>query len=139
MNDKYCGILNTRKGDFRYRYKPIFSKEHGTIIYYFDIWQQGDNPDDYKNFSFLLKELPNGTDLKVIDLFANKYEGCGISIPIILKAKEIFAKRIISSSNNHKMHYSEANWQDAIDKVWLPMVSQGLAKYDDANDIFIVL
>lgn len=132
-------VLYIGNTEFQFCYKSEFNDEHKANIYSFNIWKTGDNPNDFKNYSLLLKEMPNGTDLKVIDLFANKYKGQGISIPMLLKTKDIFNKRIIPSSNRKKSHSGEANWKEAIDRVWNPMMVQGLAKYDEADDYYYIL
>lgn len=103
----------------------------------FDIWDQK-NIKPHK-YSFILEIMENGHELKVMDMFASDYKGGGISIPMILKAKEPFGKQIISSSNNHRCRPGEGNWPEAIEKVWDPMVSQGLAVYNEATDRHYVL
>ena len=58
---------------------------------------------------------------------------------MIIKSKELFNKRIISTSNKFKTFLGEENKKEAILKIWNPMVSQGLAKYDCDNDYYYVL
>jgi hypothetical protein len=139
MENTLGQILQTRKGAYLYTWRTVFNADHKANIHYFNIWKPGEDPKDFKNFSLLLKEMPNGKDLKIIDIFANKHEGLGISIPIILEVNKIFHKRIISSSNKNKTYSGEANWKEAIEKIWVPMVLQGLAKYDDTNDVYYIL
>ena len=133
------GILATRKGAFTYEYTVYHNDRYQADFYMFDIWDEQDTSPELHKFSFCLEIMPNGTDLKVTDLFACDYKGRGISIPMILKAKELFGKRIISISNKNPARYDEANWPDAIEKVWQPMVSQRLAEYNDEGDYYIVL
>lgn len=131
------GLLETRKGIFTYEYYLYYFKDIKVNTYSFDIWDENDlKPFKY---SFILEILENGQDLKVMDLFAGDYQGMGISIPIILKAKELFGKRIISSSNANWSRPGESNWEEAIEKVWEPMVNQGLAEYRDNDDRYYVL
>ena len=127
------GILQTPKGVFTYQYVIYHHPRYHADFYMFDIWDERDDSADLHKFSFCLEIMANDTDLKVTDLFACDYKGKGISTPIILKAKELFGKRI------NRARYDEANWSDAIEKVWEPMVSQGLAAYDQENDYYFVL
>jgi len=131
------GLLTTRKGEYLFEYEGKFHADHKAKVYYFEVWKE--NSEKIHRFSMILKEIEGKSDLKVIDLFAQDYQGEGISIPLILKAKKMFNKRIISSSNKKKTYYNEANWPSAIVKVWKPMVDQGLAKYDVENDFYYVL
>jgi hypothetical protein len=117
--------------------KLMYSLTAKADVYFFDIWDESEQ--NKRKFSFQLRVMENQKDLKVIDLFAFDYVGRGISIEIILKCKELFKKRIISSSNNKKSFPEEAIWPDAIDKVWNRMVKLGLAKFDHANDYFYIL
>lgn len=132
------GELQTRKGIFTYQYLIYHHKHYNADFYMFDIWDERDDSPDLHKFSFCLEIMANGTDLKVTDLFACDYKRKGISIPLILKAKELFGKRIISTSNKNPARHDEANWSEAIEKVWEPMVSQGLAAYNQDNDYYFV-
>jgi len=131
------GKLVTRKGEFTFEYFPYHFTDTKVNAYCFDIWDET-NPNARK-YSFILEIITNGLDLKVMDMYACDYQGKGISIPMILKAKELFGKRIISSSNAHPSRSGESNWVEAIEKVWRPMVSQGLAKYIEECDYYVVL
>jgi hypothetical protein len=139
MAHKIKGMLPTRKYEFTFEYYLNYHPHLKADVYFFDIWDEADTSVDIHKFSFLLRVMENGTDLKVSDLFAGSYKGKGISIAIILRAKELFNKRIISSSNRTQSYIGEANWKEAIEKVWNPMVSQGLARYDAENDYYYVL
>jgi hypothetical protein len=132
------GALETRKGVFTYQYTIYHSKRYHADFYMFDIWDERDDSPDLHKFSFCFEIMENSADLKVTDLFAGDYKGKGISIPMILKAKELFGKRIISTSNKKPARYDEANWEGAIKKVWKPMVSQGLASYHQEDDYYFV-
>jgi len=135
---KVRGNLKTLKsGDYVYEYFPYYFSDIKVNTYSFDIWDKNDEAPH--KYSFILEIMENGADLKVMDMFASDYTGRGISIPIILKAKELFGKRIISSSNTHRSRPGEANWDMAIEKVWEPMVSQGLAIYNELDDRYYVL
>lgn len=137
--DNCRGTISTNKNEeFIFEYILKYHQDIKGNIYFFDIWKEGDKY-TYDKYSFLLLIMENGRDLKVIDLYANAYKGRGISIPIILKSKELFNKRIISSSNKTKIFSGEANLCEAITKVWEPMVKQGLAKYDSKYEYYYVL
>jgi hypothetical protein len=85
--------------------------------------------------------MENGIDLKVVDLYpdlSKYYLGKGISIAIILEARNIFKKRIISSSNLSTSNYCEWNTPEAIEKVWKKLVKTGEAKYKQELDCYIV-
>jgi hypothetical protein len=90
----------------------------------------------------MLREMENGKDLKVIALYAHNngyYIGKGISVSIILKPKEIFRKRIISSINLKPAILGERICKDAITKVWQRLVDGGEALYCEENDHFYLL
>jgi hypothetical protein len=103
----------------------------------FDIFEN-----DYQNqqcFSFILKVVDDNT-LKVIDLFPDdKHIGKGISIAIILHAKELFNKRIISSSNKFKTFPNESRFEDAEKKVWNKLVDLELALYNKDLDYYYTI
>lgn len=139
MLPKIRGTISTKDGEFIFEYYLNHHPHLKSDVYFFDIWRDGDDLENLHKFSFLLRVMENGRDLKVVDLFAGDYKGKGISIPIILKSKQLFNKRIISSSNRIKSYSGEANWGEAIEKVWKPLVSQGLAKYDTEKDYYFVL
>ena len=137
------GVLQTTKKEvnykFNYHYYTEFHKTYKAQSYIFDIWEDGKSNDNC--FSFQLRVMENGTDLKVVDLFPdtkNYYLGKGISIAMILKAKSIFNKRIISSSNiDAKTSFSgEMRWSDATNKVWKKLEKKNLAKYDKGDDYY---
>lgn len=139
MQPKTKGTISTKDGDFIFEYCLDYHPHLKSDVYFFDIWRDGDDLENLHKFSLLLRVMENGSDLKVVDLFAGDYKGKGISIPIILKSKQLFNKRIISSSNKLKSYSGEANWDEAVEKVWKPLVSQELAKYDIENDYYFVL
>lgn len=100
------GILYSSKNEKNYTFLYSFEKEyleaHNGNVLIFDIWEQG--KEELKKFSFMLKEMENGTDLKVVDLFSDSkkyYSGKGISRAMILHCKNLFEKRIISE-RGHK-------------------------------------
>lgn len=140
---KVSGILKSGKNNeftFIYEYYYdylIYLNAHG---YVFNIWEKG--REDKSTFSFQLREMENGIDLKVTDLYADSerfYLGKGISIAMIFEAKKIFNKRIISSSNKSRGNYTEFNTEEAIEKVWSRLVNDGLAEYDPKLDYYFVL
>lgn len=139
MTIKTTGILLTRKGEFIFEYHLNYHPYLKADVYFFNIWREGDELEDIYKFSFLLRVMENGKDLKVVDLFAGNYNGEGISIAIILKSKELFQKRIISSSNKQPSSSGEENWDEAIQKVWEPMVRQGTVAYDANKDYYYTL
>ncbi len=135
----FSGSLQSHKNNNTYDFLFIYDQEyHASIeanIYRFKIWEEGKETDSC--FEILFKIIDNGSDLKVIDLFPpDYYRGKGISIAGILKAKEIFKKRIISSSNHAKSEIHEARWDDATEKVWKRLVDRKLAKYNIAKDYY---
>lgn len=141
---KIIGELKSQKNGVEFTFIFEYFYEYKDYLegmgYIFRIWNETISSNDY--FSFQLREMENGTDLKVVDLYPDReknYIGKGISISIILKSKEIFNKRIISSSNKRKSHPGEFNTREAIEKVWDRMVLLGLAKYDSDNDYYFVL
>ena len=109
--------------------------------YIFDIWSKENR--DKRKFSFRLKKMKNGKELKVVDLYPGTKEnlGKGISIAIINESKKIFKKRIISSSNDdeYRCHSGESNSSDAIDKVWERMLKDGMVKYNKKKDYYYTI
>ncbi|MBD1362982.1 hypothetical protein IDJ77_04090 [Mucilaginibacter sp. ZT4R22] len=137
-NDRSQGILVTRKGEFQFEYFLHFNNTYKFDTYAFLIWAGEGGPDENAaDFSLLI--MNDDIHLKVIDLFMKHYSGNGIAIAIILKARELFGKKIISSSNTNKSFTSEANWPEAIQRVWQPLVDQGLAHYDAPNDHYVLV
>lgn len=136
-------LLSTKNGiDYLLTYEYFYAYRDylETTGYIFRIWEEGKNTNDY--FSFQLREMENGEDLKVVDLYPGSskyYLGKGISVAIIQEAKNIFNKRIISSSNKHKSHSKEFNTLEAIMKVWEPMVRNGFAKYYPKGDYYYIV
>lgn len=135
------GILQTTKKEidyvFNYHYYTEFNITYKAKSYIFDIWEAGKSNEN--SFSFQLRVMENGTDLKIVDLFPDTekyYLGKGISIAMILKAKSIFNKRIISSSNVKHSFSNEMRWSDATNKVWKKLEIENLAKYDKENDYY---
>lgn len=73
------------------------------------------------------------------DLFPPpSYLGRGISIAFVLKAKEIFGKRIISSSNKFPAT-GEMRKAPAEKYLWEPLRELGLAGYDNDRDIYYTI
>ncbi len=138
---KYGYLYTDKCKNFKFTYE--YFEEYSVTLkangIYFRIYEENDGIDPMYHFEYALRVMENNTDLKVVDLFAKKYIGLGISRAIILKSKEIFQKRIISSSNKFPSYIGEANWPESIDKVWKPLVSRGLANYDIKNDYYFVL
>lgn len=131
------GKLITPKGKFIYSYYLFHNNTYDFDTYAFTIWDENDQEGKHKaDFSLLI--MNDSIHLKVIDLFMHDYQGKGIATAIILKAKEIFGKTIISSSNTNKSFAGEANWSEAIDYVWQPLVKKGLAYFDETNGYYIV-
>lgn len=132
------GKLTTWKGEFIYGYFPFYNETYQIDTIAFLIWDKNEPRKDKADMSLLV--MDDGVHLKVIDLFMKSYAGRGIAPAIILEAQKLFGKRIISSSNSkkYKTFYSEANWQEAIDRVWEPLRKQGLAEYDDTKDYYIL-
>ena len=132
------GKLITPKGEFTYSYYLFHNNTYNFDTYAFTIWDEKDHGKTHKaDFSLLIME--DNTHLKVIDLFMHDYQGKGIAMAIILKAKEIFGKTIISSSNTNKSFTGESNWPEAIQRVWQPLIEKGLAYYDPGNDYYVLL
>jgi hypothetical protein len=130
----------SKEHTFLYEYYYDYFTYLNAHGYVFDIWEAG--RESLPTFDFRLREMENGSDLKVTGLYADPdhyYNGKGISIAIILEAKLIFNKRIISSANRKSGDYGEFNTPEAIEKVWNRMVKAGLAVYDSNLDYYIVL
>ncbi|MEM9548095.1 MAG: hypothetical protein AAGA77_19095, partial [Bacteroidota bacterium] len=128
-----------------YEYKFTYSFYIDYMLHYdgetiiFNITTLGN--EDKRGFSFKLKVMENGIDLKVVDMYSDlekKYLGKGISIAMILHVKSIFNKRIISSTNiqTYKCHIGESNSQDAIDKVWERMRKNEDAGYNEIEGYY---
>ncbi len=121
-------------------YSYEYDDDSEAYRYIFKIFEKGRENED--SFDFMLREMENGTDLKVVALFAdnnNYYLGKGISISIILKAKELFGKKIISSSNSKQVTSGESISELAISKVWKPLVESGKAKYCETEHHYYLL
>lgn len=136
---KIRGKLITRHGEFIYEYFRFYNKTHHFDTYAFMIWDDGTPEKEKADMSLLIME--DDVHLRVIDLMMNDYKGKGIAIAIILECRNIFGKRIVSSSNNSsvKSFIGEANWPEAIARVWQPLTEQGLAVYDQFNDQYILI
>lgn len=139
MENRIRGKISTSvKGKvhkFLYEYFQYYNIDYKNETYCFDIWEEG-REEEFK-FSFMLLILNKPADLKVIDMFAMNeyYRGKGIARAIIIEAKKILGKRIISSSNYHKLHNRELRKPDAT-RVWEKMVEDGLAGYNIDGDYF---
>lgn len=135
------GIIEYMKQNIQHKFIfygfPYYNSYYKAQVYNFDVWEEGHELEP--KFSFILMPMENGRDMKSIDLLAGPYYNRkGISDAIILKAKELFNKRIISSSNKVKFHYSEIRKPDA-DRVWQRLVKKSLAEYDVENDYYYTL
>lgn len=136
--DKLRSFKNNIEFQFLYTYKKIYQAKIKSQVYCFEIWEGGRESEE--KFTCNFKIMENDEDIKLIDLFPpDYYRGKGISIAIILKAKELFNKRIISSSNIKRTFIGEMRWKDATEKVWKRMVDDGIASFDPKNDIFYTL
>lgn len=127
-------IFKSNKNDNSYdlvaEYSVSYSDDNDGWLYIFKIYEE--SRIDCDSFDFMLKIMDNGTDLKVVAVYPdqkNYYLGRGISISIILKVKEIFERRIISSSNLKPTYIGESISDLAIEKVWSRLVDMGKAKY----------
>lgn len=137
-NDILVSEKNNKNYYFSFSYNLIYCPEVKSHIYNIEIWEKGKEAE--KKFTSLLRVMENQKDLKVIDLFPpDYYRGKGISIAMILKARELFKKRIISSSNTYKSHRGEMRWKDATEKVWDKLVILGLARYDQTFDYYYTI
>ena len=93
-------------------------------------------------FSFQLKIMPNGKDLKVVDMYHDEKNkstfGKGVSVAIIQHVTKKIKKRIISSTNinAYKCHSGESNSQEAIDKVWEKMREIGDVGYNEIEGYY---
>lgn len=130
-------ILNTIKDKtnytFLYSVQKEYEEEHEGNILIFEIWEEG--KEDGDKFSFILREMENGNDLKVVDLFPDRdgnYAGKGISRAMILHCKKLFEKRIISEEGNK-------NSKEARTKVWERMKSNGEVAYCESEDIYYTI
>lgn len=131
------GILYSLKDEKKYTFLYSFQKEyleaHNGNILIFEIWEKG--KEELDKFSFMLREMENGTDLKVVDLFSDSkkyYLGKAISRAMILHCKNLFVKRIISEGGNN-------NWEEARTKVWERMKSNGEVAYCESNDFYFTI
>jgi hypothetical protein len=101
------------------------------------LFMEGDSAEEW--FDFKLAPIANN-ELKVTDMFIGKnaHRRKGIPEALILEAKRIFDKRIISSSNKQSILIAERRSRDAT-KVWERLVNKGFAIYNEAQDIFEIL
>lgn len=136
-NDKMASILYTSKNEinysFLYSFQQVYSEDHDGNILIFKIWEEG--KEEHDKFSFILREMENGIDLKVVDLYPDSndyYTGKGISRAMILHCKYLFGKRIISERGDD-------NWPDARNKVWERMKSDGEVAYCESNDFYFTI
>lgn len=136
--EKIQGFLTTLKGTFIYEYSFFHNSTYHFDSWALMIWDDKDK-DSKRKADMNLLIMEDGRRLKVIDMFMNDYAGKGIAIGMIRKAKELFGKEIISSSNKVKSFTGEGNWEEAIERVWDPLVKQCLAVYDATNDHYILL
>lgn len=135
--EKMTGILYTSKNEKNYTFLYSFQEEyleaHNGNILIFEIWEEG--KEELDKFSFMLREMENDTDLKVVDLFSDSkkyYLGKGISRAMILNCKNLFVKRIISERGNK-------NWVEARTKVWERMKSNGEVAYCESKDFYFTI
>lgn len=131
------GKLHTSKNEkiytFLYSFQQEYSDDHNGNILIFEIWKKG--KEELDKFSFILREMENGIDLKVVDLYPdsnNCYKGKGISRAMILHCKFLFGKRIISERG-------ENNSPDARNKVWERMKSDGEVAYCETKDYYFTI
>lgn len=102
----------------------------------FRTYLSNDADDDW--FDFKVALLENNT-LKVTDMFISKesHRKKGIPEALILEVKRIYNKQVISSSNKKPKILGE--WRrDEASKAWERLVSQGKAKYDEEEDIYVL-
>lgn len=139
MKINFESLKNDVVYNFIADYSYDYDEDSEAYRYIFKIYEKGREEED--SFDFMLREMENGIDLKVIALFADNtyYLGKGISISIILKAKEIFGKRIISSSNLRPVTIGESISELAISKVWKPLVECGKAKYCESEHHYYII
>jgi hypothetical protein len=137
------GQMKSNKNGFDHSFEYAYFFDYLVYLnspgYVFRIWEKG--REDQGFFSFQLRQMENGTDLKVVDLYPDSqkyYLGKGISIAIILESKSIFQKRIISSSNKNKSHSREFNTPEAIEKVWKRLKLCGKADYNSEFDYYFL-
>lgn len=125
--------------EFIAKYVCEFNDNYDGYTYSFDVYEKSKENDS--TFSLILLIMKNGIDLKVVDLYPDYhkyYLGKGISVNLILKCREIFGKRIISSNNLQKSQYCEWNSPIAVEKVWKPLVNSGVAVYVEEEDQYVV-
>ena len=145
INESRKFIFISTKNNVTYQFTSrctyMFNETYNGFTYVFEVYEESKESDD--SFSLILLKMENETDLKVVDLYPDSskyYLGKGISISLLLKCREIFGKRIISSSNLKKSdNYCEWNTPEAIDKVWNPLVKSGKAIYDQDEDLYVVI
>lgn len=130
-------ILYTSKDEKNYTFLYSFQQEyleaHDGNVLIFEIWKAG--KEEVDKFSFMLREMENGNDLKVVDLFPDSggnYVGKGISRAMILHCKKLFEKRIISEEG-------DKNSKEARTKVWERMKSDGEVAYCESKDIYYTI
>ncbi len=142
MENKISGEIftevNGTKNNFAYEYCQYFDQTFKRLGYRFDIWEK--EREDELRFSFILIVTDNLFDLKCIDMYAlnEAYKGKGISRAVILEARKVFKKRIISSSNQRRIDPHEQRREDG-SKVWMKMKVAGLAGYNEEGDYFFTI
>lgn len=116
-----------------YSFQQEYLENYDGNILIFEIWEE--EKEELDKFSFMLRKMENGTDLKVVDLFSDSrkyYLGKGISRAMILHCKNLFMKRIISERGNK-------NWEEARTKVWERMKSNGEFAYCESKDFYFTI
>lgn len=122
--------------DLEYEIHRLYDKVENLEKIEFRVFMKSDKEDEW--FDFKLAQIGEGV-LKVTDMFIGKknHRMKGIPEAIILEAKTVFNKKIISSSNKQKQIYE---WRSLdADKVWCRLIEKGLAKYNSTKDIYYLL
>lgn len=89
---------NKKNYNFLYSFQQEYLEDHEGNVLIFEIWEEG--KEELDKFSFMLREMENGTDLKVVDLFSDSkkyYLGKGISRAMILHCKNLFVNEEIKT------------------------------------------
>lgn len=135
-----CGYLSTVGVDeieycWEYVYELINDHDEKKIAFRINFLNEEDKE---KYFDFKLLPVGDST-LKVTDMFKGKDEHLRTGLPeaLILLAREIFKKSIISSTNFDDYKISTREWRsEKATKVWKRLVNKGLAAYIEIKDTY---
>jgi hypothetical protein len=127
--------LNCIRGG-KFRYFKGFYRDEGSEIR-FILEDDENNPKTGYIVDFTIQHIDEKTmQVKNMYIDIDRYLGIGMPEALILKAKELFAKQIISSTNSRKDGEEAINecLSEKVKKVWIRLVDCRVAFYDPESD-----